>query len=71
MTTITQTACAICEKINAQISKVFTAYHKKKSYVSTKNALSSLTDYELHDIGITRGDVEHIANGGTVYRGKH
>ena len=31
--------------------------------------LSKLSDYELRDIGITRGDIMHICNGGTVHRG--
>jgi len=31
--------------------------------------LSALSDYELRDIGITRGDINHICRGGTVYRG--
>lgn len=30
----------------------------------TRNALYALTDRELDDIGITRGDIEHIARGG-------
>ena len=28
----------------------------------TRNALSSLTDRELEDIGLVRGDIEDIAN---------
>ncbi len=31
--------------------------------------LSKLSDYELRDIGITRGDINHICRGGTVHRG--
>ena len=31
--------------------------------------LSRLSDYELKDIGITRGDIDHICRGGKIYRG--
>jgi len=27
----------------------------------TRNALNSLTERELEDIGLTRGDIEHVA----------
>ena len=29
----------------------------------TRNALSSLTDRELDDIGLVRGDIDDVANG--------
>lgn len=33
----------------------------------TKNTLSSLTDRELADIGMCRGDIEHVATGKSVF----
>ncbi|WP_264212703.1 DUF1127 domain-containing protein [Leisingera thetidis] len=34
---------------------------------ATRNALSGLTDRELADIGMSRGDIENVANGKTVF----
>jgi uncharacterized protein YjiS (DUF1127 family) len=36
-------------------------YRKNKAYRETVNALEKLTDAELRDIGITRGDIRSIA----------
>ena len=40
----------------------------RQTYRNTYNELSSLTDYELNDIGITRGDIRRVAMGDTSYR---
>ena len=40
-----------------------TAYNEWKAIQSTVNELNKLTDYELHDIGISRGDIQAIARG--------
>ena len=32
--------------------------------------LSKLSDYELRDIGISRGDIDYVCSGGTVRRGE-
>jgi len=36
---------------------------KKASYKRTFNELSKLTEFELNDIGICRGDIRNIARG--------
>ena len=33
--------------------------------------LSKLSDYELRDIGISRGDIDYVCSGGTVRRGEN
>ncbi|KIC10689.1 hypothetical protein RA19_09795 [Leisingera sp. ANG-M1] len=34
---------------------------------ATRNALSGLSDRELADIGMSRGDIEDVANGKNVF----
>ena len=40
----------------------------RQTYRNTYNELSSLTDYELNDIGINRGDIKRVAMGDPSYR---
>ena len=43
---------------------------RKASYKKTYKELSRLTDFELNDIGICRGDIRNIARGDkTIVRG--
>ena len=43
---------------------------RKASYNRTLKELSKLTDFELNDIGICRGDIKNIARGDrTIVRG--
>ena len=43
---------------------------RKASYKRTLNELSKLTEFELNDIGICRGDIRNIARGDrTIKRG--
>jgi uncharacterized protein YjiS (DUF1127 family) len=43
---------------------------RKASYKQTYKELSKLTDFELNDIGICRGDIRNIARGDrTIKRG--
>ena len=43
---------------------------RKASYKQTYKELSKLTDFELNDIGICRGDIKNIARGDrTIVRG--
>ena len=43
---------------------------RKASYKRTLKELSRLTDFELNDIGICRGDIKNIARGDrTIIRG--
>lgn len=41
--------------------------HEQIQYRQTVNELSKLTDYQLHDMGIGRGDIYDIARG-DLYR---
>jgi len=36
-------------------------FHERRVYWDTVRELSTYTDRELHDIGIDRADIEHIA----------
>ena len=40
----------------------------RQTYRNTYNELSSLTDYELNDIGINRGDIKRVAMGDPEYK---
>ena len=44
------------------------AYIRTQSRRQTEKALSDLTDFELNDIGLCRGDIRSVARGETVYR---
>ena len=44
------------------------AMQRRRMIRTTINELSQLTDYELQDMGITRGDIHAIAHGDTSYR---
>ena len=68
MSVLVSTYCSFCEVVSnffKSISKAFKPSYNKAVY----RQLNSLTDYELRDIGLCRGDIMHIAKGGTVYRG--
>jgi uncharacterized protein YjiS (DUF1127 family) len=41
---------------------------RKASYKRTLNELSKLTEFELNDIGICRGDIKNIARGDKTLR---
>jgi len=43
------------------IARFFRALEARRVYRATRNELNSLTDRELNDIGIGRGDIERIA----------
>ena len=40
----------------------------RQTYRNTYNELSRLTDHELNDIGIGRGDIKRVAMGDPSYR---
>ena len=42
-------------------NNIANSYRRSKSARNTMNELYSLTDAELNDIGITRGDIRYIA----------
>ena len=46
--------------IGSKLIAAFTAWNDARV---TRNALARLTDRELDDIGLTRGDIERVAQG--------
>ena len=69
-TALTQVYCSLCDTV-AKFFKGFVTESRFDSSFDHKGykQLSRLSDYELKDIGITRGDINHICRGGTVHRG--
>ena len=69
-TALTQVYCSLCDTVT-KFFKGFVTESRFDSGFDHKGhkQLSRLSDYELKDIGITRGDIMHICNGGTVHRG--
>ena len=68
--TLTRVYCSVCDTI-ANFFKGFVTESRFDPNWDSKGykQLSALSDYELRDIGITRGDIAHICKGGTVHRG--
>ncbi|QZI94333.1 protein of unknown function DUF1127 [Methylophilales phage Melnitz EXVC044M] len=67
MTVLTQTYCAFCDIVSdlyKNFRNVITPKIDKKIY----RELASLTDRELNDMGICRGDITSIAMGKHVPR---
>jgi hypothetical protein len=71
-TALTQVYCSLCDTV-AKFFKGFVTESRFDSSFDHKGykQLSRLSDYELKDIGITRGDINHICRGGTVDRGRN
>ena len=69
-TALTQVYCSLCDTV-AKFFKGFVTESRFDSSFDHKGykQLSRLSDYELKDIGITRGDINHICRGGKVHRG--
>ena len=67
MTTLTTTYCAFCN-IVADLYKNFRDSIIPKMDRKTYRELNSLTDLELRDIGICRGDIKNISMGKSVPR---
>lgn len=51
-------------RIGAFFASVVNAVVEWNDARATRNALASLTDRELEDIGLCRGDIESVAAGG-------
>tara|TARA_R110000772_G_scaffold9921_7_gene32196 strand:- start:190 stop:414 length:225 start_codon:yes stop_codon:yes gene_type:complete len=62
--------CAFCDKISNffKLSIKETRLDPKFDR-NTHRILSQMSDRELRDIGISRGDIMHISMGGDIYRG--
>ena len=43
-------------------SKLIKSYHQYRIYKNTVNELSKLSDRELYDIGLSRGEIYDLAN---------
>ena len=71
-TTFTRFYCSLCDTV-AKFFKGFITESRFDSRFDHKGykQLSKLSDYELKDIGITRGDIDHVCSGGTVRRGEN
>ena len=68
--TLTTYYCAFCDSVKSFFKGVITESRFDPNFDSKGyKALSKLSDYELRDIGITRGDINHICCGGEVHRG--
>ena len=64
--------CAVCDAVaNFFKGAVEGTRFDPKFDSKTYKQLSQMTNRELNDIGISRGDILHISMGGTVYRGEH
>tara|TARA_R110001592_G_scaffold231097_1_gene488204 strand:+ start:448 stop:639 length:192 start_codon:yes stop_codon:yes gene_type:complete len=57
----------VLKKLNNKLRTPTKSTFDHKGY----KQLSKLSDYELKDIGITRGDIDHVCSGGTVRRGEN
>tara|TARA_R110002074_G_scaffold35457_11_gene96920 strand:+ start:1083 stop:1331 length:249 start_codon:yes stop_codon:yes gene_type:complete len=70
MSAITLNVCAFCNTVKEYVLRIQDAYKKRQANATTLRTLSMLSNAELHDIGICRGDIPYIAKGGRVYRGR-
>ena len=53
---------AVWNFLRRQVSDLYQSYKQNQQIRSTINELSRLTNHELNDIGIARGDIWHIAH---------
>jgi uncharacterized protein YjiS (DUF1127 family) len=70
MTHLTQSLSFLSEyayRINVWFDDLVTEYKKARAFSETVNELSRLSDSELRDIGINRGEIYDIARS-TYYR---
>ena len=70
MSAITLNVCAFCNTVKEYVLRIQDAYKKRQANATTLRTLSMLSNAELHDIGICRGDIPYISKGGRVYRGR-
>lgn len=70
MTTLTMAAGHSLSGVANWIKKINAKLAHRKAVRQAVKDLSALTDYELNDIGISRGDIRAVANGDiTMKRG--
>jgi uncharacterized protein YjiS (DUF1127 family) len=70
MTTLAETYCAFCDRIALTVNNLISKWENRERPYNrdTYNALSKLSDHDLKDIGLCRGDIMFIAKGGSIYR---
>ena len=68
MHTLSTTYCTFCEIVNTAFKATKDAFVKTSRYRKTYNELSALSDYELRDMCIARGDIEAISRGENITR---
>lgn len=54
-------------RINVALTSVISTFSSWNDARVTRNTLSTLTDRELDDIGLVRGDIDRVANGENRY----
>ena len=70
MTTLTMAAGTSLSGVANWIKKINAKLAHRKAVRQAVKDLSALSDYELNDIGISRGDIRAVANGDiTMKRG--
>ncbi|MEM8730980.1 MAG: DUF1127 domain-containing protein [Pseudomonadota bacterium] len=65
-TTSTYGSTGFVGRILAPVTKLFALIISWNDTRQTRNSLSRLTDRELDDIGLSRGDIEGVAHGHIV-----
>lgn len=53
----------ISKLLRDSFDRVKEAYDRRAAVTATRNELSALSDRDLEDIGLTRGDIEAVALG--------
>ena len=68
MTTLTMAAGTSLSGVANWIKKINAKLAHRKAVRQAVKDLSALTDYELNDIGISRGDIRAVANGDRSFK---
>lgn len=61
--TLTTYYCQFCDIITEFVSNIFRKVNHRKEVNNGIKQLNRMTDYELRDIGICRGDIPRVAAG--------
>ncbi len=64
MSTVDTNHVAIGTRNHGFLAKLFAMFARWNDARLTRNALSSLSDRELNDIGLTRDDIERVVSAG-------
>ena len=66
-TSRTYGSCGLVGRISASISAIVASVVEWNDARVTRNALSGLSDRELEDIGMVRGDIDRVATSNRVF----